>query len=344
MKFFLLLFSLNSFACFKTVLNRCKSDGSLHSISKDRQIKRYVNTDFKQENLLKVTSSLSAKDLVRRYKEGEVFNKNIKICQSKKIARNCYKFALRVMIQSLYKQKLVDELSVLLFYNDLIVEKKDRLSLPDLKSYSSKVRALNKKNKQVSKNTCFSCSIKGYKVGKIKGLNLDEYVMLKYSYLQLAVLNKTLVNYSKRITSLKAGFFFDYENDGEFDEVIELDPSEATRLSIKLLRLELEKLSYKGEILNGVKVNTLELLAVSSNFMNLDEEILKEIFSGPYLKDKRKPIWKKVLSVTRRIGESVLLIIPGVNVYAALPIVLLNAYEDFRKEQNENSDLHIVTF
>jgi len=347
MKYLVLFLSISTFACTKTVLNLCKAESGLHSKVKEKSIAKFLDrtkvSNIKSDDLIHSSKSLSSRELIGFYNDSIEFNREVEQCLLKKTAQNCYKFVMKLVVHSLYEKKYIDELSVLLFYNDLIFEKNEKMNLPDLKSYSSKVKMLNRKNQKIEAS-CFSCSMKGYQIGKLKNLSLNQIVLLKYSYFELAMLNDTLKNYNKRITSLKSGIYFDYDGDGVVDEDIPLDAAEQSRVALKLLMLELNSLNEQGSLLAGKRPQSLDLLVASSYFNEFDDELLTEMFSNPYLKERKVPFYKKILNVTRRITESVLMIIPGVNIYAVIPIVVVNAVENYKKEQNENSDLHIITF
>jgi hypothetical protein len=351
----LFLSTFQVFACEIKVLNSCRDSftknisksrvkRSVRKLNRDLILKNSIDTVFQSIDL-KTTHSVLFQNILKI----SVVNKNFKNCLNleESSQESCYRDTLAPYIYYGYGMKYFDATATIVLLSKLRGGK-DSSYVGNLDSYARKVDFLRKsylKNQEVMTNTS-PLSIKKYlkKLGSLKRLTPRQNTLLKYNYSQIKFMGKIMQTFERRILSLESGLFFDYDGDGNSDETYALDEADKYRMSVKLLKLELEKLSHSGKIFAGNKPTFHDLLVASNELGLISDKDLEAMVELPFLYEKKKSPWRTAGEISWTIGKGIVMAIPGANLYSIIPIVLVESYINSKEQQDETSNLHLFTF
>lgn len=182
------------------------------------------------------------------------------------------------------------------------------------------------------------------KFGKLKKLTPRQKTLLKYNYTQIKLLGDILIEFDKRVQAASAGIFYDFDGDGDPDDVYVLDPAEQYRATVKLLKLRLEKESRSGGPFYKNRPDFNDLLVAGNELGLISDKDLEAMIELPHLYEEGTPFWEKAGKIAWEVGKGVIMAVPGVNLYAIVPIVLVESYRDSKERADETSDLHLFTF
>ncbi|MCT4642165.1 MAG: hypothetical protein N4A33_07670 [Bacteriovoracaceae bacterium] len=351
---FSLIFILNvalSNDCFIKPLNSCR-DGYTKNLSKSqiRKAQRSKENSIYNSIFNSFTSKTTHQDFINSFLKIEKINKQYNRCKLN--PDNSDKYCLRLSLQKIiyygYSRKYLDATATMILLSKFTY-KKGKYS-GGLDSYASKIHLLQKsytKNQKDTTNYSLSpLSDKKYlkSFGKLKKLTPRQSTLLRYNYSQIKFMGKIMQDFEQRVLAINSGVFFDFDGDGKQDETYIFDEAEKYRLSVKLLKLELEKKSHTGEVFEGNKPDFHDLLVASSELGLINNEALAQMIEMPYLYEQKVSPWIKVGNITWEIGKSIAMAMPGINLFAIIPIVLVESIKSSKDKKNETSDLHIITF
>ncbi len=350
----LLIFSGNLLAdtCKPTVHNSCRDQYTKHISSgdirranrlfrKNPHIKAEVDQAFSE-----LTKNSITKDIMRSLMRIDFFKERKDQCllyQEDEL--DCLRSSIKPAIIYGYIQGFFDGTATI-----IIMSKFSSKSIytGTLSSYASKIRLLRKSylSRRDTIQNESPLSQKKYlkKLGKVKKLTPRQYTLLRYNYSQIKHMGKILQTFENRILAVSAGLYFDYDGDGQSDENYVLDEAEKYRMSVKLLKLELAKMSQGGEIFSGKQPDFHDLLVASNELGLVSDKDLTTMVELPFLYEPKKSPWAIAGKITWELGKGIIMAIPGVNLFSIVPIVLVESYVNSREQQNETSDLHIFTF
>ncbi len=362
MKLLALLFtftlSLKLIACEVKPLNSCrdsytkhisksKTKRALRSINKDKLLKKKIDNIFN-----KATIKTTHQEIFKSLLKIPSLKSRYEICQQDtehdKESLYCLKYTLSKPIYYSYAKENLDATATIILLSKLSDSKKSAFT-GTLSSYARKVSLLRKSYLKNQTNTTSSTSPLSQKkflkkFGRLKKLTPRQHTLFKFNYSQIKHMGKIMQSFEKRILALKSGLFFDYDGDGENDETYFLDEADKYRMSVKLLKLELQKKSNSGEIFSGSKPDFHDLLVASNELGLISDKDLQSMVELPFLYEPKTSPWKKAGEITWAIGKGLIMAIPGANLYSIIPIVLIESYATSREQQNETSDLHLFTF
>ncbi len=259
----------------------------------------------------------------------------------------CQYLTLEEAIYTSYGKSYLDATAATILLMKLKNNKKSKL-VGSLNSYINKSQLLRKsflKNRELETiSDPAPLSQKKYlaSFSSLRRMTPRQNLLLKYNYTQIKYMGKMLQKMDERMRAMQAGLFYDYDGDGQPDEMISIDSAEQYRMTVKLLNLELEKESYSTGVFAGKKPEFMDLLAAASELGLIDDLQLKSMVELPSLyEDKRKEKWKLVGEMALNIVEGVLMVIPGVNLYAIIPIVVVESYFEAKELKTQPSNLHL---
>ncbi len=343
-------------ACEVKVLNSCR-DGFTKNISQSKV--RSATKALNRDQLLRkeidqlynvVTTDHTHQDFFNDFLKLAKLAKSFATCESDQENSKlyCLRLTLAPIIYYGYGEGHLDATATILLLSKLKSPKKAAFT-GELNHYALKIKLLRKsyllRQKKVS-NEGSPLSKKKYlkRFGKLKRLTPRQNTLYKYNYSQIKKMGKIMQTLEKRILAQSSGLYYDYDGDGTPDEVYELDEAEKYRMSVKLLRLELEKQSFSDGVFADEKPDYHDLLVASNELGLVSDEDLEAMIELPYLYEEKPTFWQKAKSITWDIGKGVVMAIPGVNLYSIIPIVLVESYSKAKEKAGETSDLHLFTF
>jgi hypothetical protein len=354
----LLLFTTSSvMACRYSVLNSCRDTYTKHlSKSRIKRARKRVYRDYKvREQVDRIYKSVT-----RRTHQSELFSKLLKIpaykeeydyCMGEEgsTQKSCLGDTLSDSIYYAYSLDYIDATAAIILLTKFSSDKKAKVT-GDLDSYANKIYLIRRSyEKRRGKGVSLypsPISQKKYltKIYGLKRLTPRQSTLMRFNYSQIKKMGQMMVEFDKRANALSSGVYYDYDGDGEMDEQIPFDPAEQYRLTVKLLLKELEEESRTGGIFAGKKPTWHDLLVSANELGLIKDSDLKSMIELPHLYEEKKAKWEVAAEIAWEVGKGVVMVIPGVNLYAIIPIVLVESYINSREQRNEPSDLHIISF
>jgi hypothetical protein len=340
-----------SFACEVTLLNSCRDlQKSTAFISGRtlRKVEKRMNQNPKILNdlnrVFSDTNLKSEKDFLQSLQN------RLRIDYSCRTERCKRRKTKRYLVYA-YSKGLIDETSFI-FLNRTLKLKKGSKEAPLLAQYLdtrfSIERDLNTIKKHSGEERVISdysdmLNKKDYRI-KMKGigkLSPRQSLYLKYNRDQISRLGALLIELDKRLRASSSGIYFDFDADGEIDEKHPIDTAEQYRLGVRLLRLELEKLSQSGEAFEGKQITYMDLLAAANELELFEKKLFDSMIQATLLYSPKKKNWSAILSFMGSIAKTALSVIPGVNLVSMLPIIVVESYFESKNIQAARTDKHL---
>lgn len=351
-----LTFSFFSFSmdCEVKPLNSCREAKEKSFISQRKQnnalkhMKRNPNLKEDIDNILEqLTTRMNSIDVFRLMIQTDSLKPRYQFCKKSKEDRRCLIEALETPIIYSFAINEIDNTSAVILLNKLYNSKRAKYT-GTLSSYTHKVKLLRKsylkRQDKITNNSPLSIKKYSKKIKKLKHLSPRQYTLLRYNYSEIKQMGKVMQKFEQRVLANEAGLYFDYDGDGENDENYVLDEAEKYRMSVKLIKIELEKLSQTGQVFHDKKPSFHDLLVASNELGLISDNDLGQMVELPFLYEKKKSAWVKAGKITWEVGKGVIMAIPGINLFSIIPIVLVESIINAKDKANETSDLHLFTF
>jgi hypothetical protein len=343
-------------ACVSTTLNSCRDIKALESrhigtLQIKQLRKRYQSTRSELKSKLIQLPSHADEQLIFTllFKLPEVeqhFDQCMQnLSEIEQRLEMCQSFILEDLIRLAFADELIDETSSLILKHQATQNKRAPF-FGRITDYAGKIRLIQK-NRNLNRNdspiTEATLNHKNHRTsfGKLKKITPRQKLLLQYNYTQIKYMGDILLKLDRRMQAQRAGVFYDYNNDGIADDSYIIDAADQYRMTVKLLKLELEKESHQGGMFADNKPTFTDLLSAAEELGLIESEQLKVMLDLPELNQKKEEKWKMAGKIAYNIGKGVLMVIPGVNIYAIIPIVLVESYFENKKLQNNTSDLHL---
>ncbi len=340
-------------------LNSCRDNGSkyLSNSLLRRNLNSYRMIDDQLSTIIKNLSSVTnEKIFLFKILDIEEVKLQVKDCvnfinlQTDEPLKFCREEVLKNIFYYLRANNYIDDTAAVLLLGKTSGSSKVKslLNKKDILSYSDSMIKVQKKyleNTKLDRDGILPATLNQKEYLRdfyyLKKLTPRQNLFLKYNYIEIRYLGKLYIEFNKMMNAQNAGIFWDYDGDGKEDKIYSLDPADKYKLALKMILLTLEKENQTGGILEGKQPSMLELMSAANELGYISDEVLKELIEIPSLYKKKVPKWKIALKITARIGKGIVMAIPGVNLYAIIPIVLVESYFEGKKYQKRTSDLHL---
>lgn len=333
--------------CTPSYLNSCKDHTVLKSLKRKakRLLKKLKNND--RELLEKISDNHRTQfkslnfELIKLERSQDALSR----CESSdpldlELSKKCPALILKERYFELYGLSLIDETTLIYalnaFHRDISFSNFDLLD-----NYWPNSRRFQYKEQTVSLLENPLNDLREKMKGLKYRLTPRQKLYTRFNSIQINAMAELLKEFNKRVQSLSSGLFYDFDADERPDEILVLDPSEQYRMTLKLLRRKLHMMSLPEGVFAGKKPTMLDLLSAAYEVQLVSNQELKVMLEFPGLVDRKTPKWKKALNMTWEMSKLVVSSIPGVNLYAIIPIVIIEGIANQRRSQNEVSDLHL---
>jgi hypothetical protein len=178
---------------------------------------------------------------------------------------------------------------------------------------------------------------------KVKKQKISQRIKLfqSYDYIQIALMGDIINKLRRRLESNKIEIIVHFDDDGELveEEVIELDPMERFRFSIKLLRKEMHELSI-NTFFEGRQPSYSDLIVAAYELGMVPAEEVDEVASLEEIWNPKKTFWEKAqFWVTSVLSVGAVLVPPPYGFIPTLALVAIQASTQSKKEPEYDHSL-----
>jgi hypothetical protein len=178
---------------------------------------------------------------------------------------------------------------------------------------------------------------------KVKKQKISQRIKLyqSYDYIQIALMGDIINKLRRRLESNKIEIIVHFDDDGELveEEVIELDPMERFRFSIKLLRKEMHELSI-NTFFEGRQPSYSDLIVAAYELGMVPAEEVDEVASFEEIWNPKKTFWEKAqFWVTSVLSVGAVLVPPPYGFIPTLALVAIQASTQSKKEPEYDHSL-----
>lgn len=274
-----------------------------------------------------------AKDFVKR---------EIKHCKKtlRNVVVNCSKYIQKLLLVRLRVDEIIDDVTF------LALLKPEQTGL-DLKAIEQKFYFINLEREKINPAKAYQkfefnpMAGKDFRVHvtkKLKNLTPRQRLYLLYSHEQIIKMAEIIKKATTIMNSKSVNITVDEDGDGTLDmDPISLSFSGKYNLAIKYIKHSVKQEASTG-VLVGKSPTFTDLLCASMEVGYFDAKELQAMLELPELRDPKVDGWKKAGKIIWTITKAGIMAIPGYGPLISIPIVLIEAIIEGKKQNATHAD------